>query len=1447
MNSLSASLPQPTQTASHPLRQALLRASALGLAWVLFLLGWALVADQSALLWQRLPGNAADRYAADRVAVALPRLPAAREIQAACAKPLSWRAEWRRQWLRDELAACLSDPAALVQGAAAGQAVAHFEQLILAQQKAASDWLAASDRTLAAERSALTHALAKAQAHPPGLVAGASSWVARVRPTAATTVREPVGASPAADGVAQALRSQLVASQTLVADLARQPMPQRLKGLALAATGLQLVADYHTAPAQVHLATDRRTLADALEWQRRARGYQLAGFDLAALQDLPVALFSASALLVLVAALASRGAALTVAAWALATQLLGLGALLLTDLALTGDPALRYLAQRQFLSFAVGDSAVPLMLTLPLTGLQPGNPDAGPLVLWWPLVGVALVVLVLGMARAGSGLLLAPVRLWVRGGASGWGGAVQSTLLVVVGAAIVLLLGMPAAVSELLIFLGCVGVASYLARQAPLANAGAGLQLYNLAVVAVALVVAVGASLYRGDLGHVLVAMLLAACFAWLFGWRWLRWSVVAVALVLGGLLAQCLWAGQLTGPLGALAQRLPPHAQDRFAAMFDPFHAGSSDLARTRWLMDSAGTQGWGLGYVPWQGLTPARTHDALPLQGPSDYVLALAAAVWGKAGGLGLMGLVLLLFGAAAAIGLRTALKPAMPVAVRWLAAVGGFGCMVMAAKVVLSVGGVSGVLPLTGLPVSLLGYGPMTHLAALLYLAMALGAAHVVPVELQRGVHVARRLPLVGAVRRRAVWLGGSALAGLAVLLAMAYAQLAAAPADQSRRHLAQARLDMAQAVAAALVPAGQPATASTNATPWPCPELAGAVAAWNEQLASLQKAVRAGGSTVTANLRIDATRLLAQPAVQQARSCPQVARTLGRMLDTDLQRIVGREALAGPAVSKDPMAQRLSGFDKPRTVGARPLDYATPNVWWGRPGCLTAPGAADCEPGRLDATSTDIWLDRQFAPQVHLALRSPSGTTTVNHHTVAVGPALGLTLDPMLQPMAQRLADCATGRLVGTACQQVWPNDSKWRDLHYLGANALRAGAMGITVARVDTGRVVAMAGAVSDCTLDHLARAAVPDANGQTPAVRGNARCAQLPDQRSAWLAQQHPALWMVPPGSSLKPFSLVAGMDAGLLGTGDDAYWKSILAESHERLPIQRTALAAGPRYLNVLQGVGFGAAPTEILWGGPASTNPKGHTQWPTDRYAGTSGLRATSMTLDRAEQIRREKLAGVNVDKRYGEAVTREFMAARSLADASVGGGDIRINAVGLLDAWRALDMRARGHTHMPALHFLEQGGRAPAQRDLGFMSQQAATRALGMTSGVASSAWKGTAQGSCRVVYGACPAQGVPSLSGKTGSSDFLMQEDSPWVKPGLQVPAKLFGGVFTGADGQRYAVAVMALRVREGESRTLELKPSAPAEAALTVMRQMGVASGVAPAPAPVLTKRAERRP
>jgi cell division protein FtsI/penicillin-binding protein 2 len=110
------------------------------------------------------------------------------------------------------------------------------------------------------------------------------------------------------------------------------------------------------------------------------------------------------------------------------------------------------------------------------------------------------------------------------------------------------------------------------------------------------------------------------------------------------------------------------------------------------------------------------------------------------------------------------------------------------------------------------------------------------------------------------------------------------------------------------------------------------------------------------------------------------------------------------------------------------------------------------------------------------------------------------------------------------------------------------------------------------------------------------------------------------------------------------------------------------------------------------------------------------------------------------------------------------------------------------------------------------------------VGMTTGITSTQWKGTAQGSCRVVFGSCPAAGLPDLAGKTGTADFLTGEDSPYVKDGLQIPAKLFGGVFT-AQGKRWAVAVMALRNRAARGTSLDLQSSAAAEAGLTLVREM----------------------
>jgi hypothetical protein len=335
---------------------------------------------------------------------------------------------------------------------------------------------------------------------------------------------------------------------------------------------------------------------------------------------------------------------------------------------------------------------------------------------------------------------------------------------------------------------------------------------------------------------------------------------------------------------------------------------------------------------------------------------------------------------------------------------------------------------------------------------------------------------------------------------------------------------------------------------------------------------------------------------------------------------------------------------------------------------------------------------------------------------------------------------------------------------------------------------------------------------------------GSRPCAQLPDRRSAFLALQHPALWQVPPGSSIKPLAMAAGIDAGLIPAADDAYWRAILAESVDRKGPQRIAVAAGQRYFDALHGVGFDSGPLDLMWGGiDRGTSRSAH--WLTDSRYGTALLRPTTMSFDEAEALRTEKQSGKHIGRLHGVAVEREFMATRALADAALGGGDIRLNAVGLVDIWRRLDLRSRGRSQAPSLHLIEQNGRAIADQPIALASPAAAARAIGMTTGITASALKGTAQGSCRVVFGACPAQGLPGLAGKTGSSDFLIKEDGAWVKAGLQLPAKVFGGVFSAADGKRYAVAAMALRVREGQTQTLELHPSAPAEAALMLVREM----------------------
>ena len=121
----------------------------------IWLFGWCAILQQHNLLWQRLPPQLLERFVADRVDANLPPLPNAAVLKMVCAKPVSTWVQWRRAWLRTELAECLNAPDGLLQGAAAQQAIDYFNGLLDQQEHAAKTWLERHDAQAPAIRQGL--------------------------------------------------------------------------------------------------------------------------------------------------------------------------------------------------------------------------------------------------------------------------------------------------------------------------------------------------------------------------------------------------------------------------------------------------------------------------------------------------------------------------------------------------------------------------------------------------------------------------------------------------------------------------------------------------------------------------------------------------------------------------------------------------------------------------------------------------------------------------------------------------------------------------------------------------------------------------------------------------------------------------------------------------------------------------------------------------------------------------------------------------------------------------------------------------------------------------------------------------------------------------------------------------------------------------------------------
>jgi len=475
-------------------------------------------------------------------------------------------------------------------------------------------------------------------------------------------------------------------------------------------------------------------------------------------------------------------------------------------------------------------------------------------------------------------------------------------------------------------------------------------------------------------------------------------------------------------------------------------------------------------------------------------------------------------------------------------------------------------------------------------------------------------------------------------------------------------------------------------------------------------------------------------------------------------------------------------------------------------------------------------SDTLIRNEIAARLARVERQEVATTTFHGKTVAKGRDATLTLDPKIQAVADLAVRCFTGREAVANCRAVMPKDGVWAE-RYFGAGKVRAGAAGLVVIDVDSGEIKALAGALSDCSAATLQKSATNRGNGESPALKAGSFCSQFPDQSNRWLLTQSPALWMVPPGSGLKGLVALAGVQDGAIPASADAHWKDVLAESHDQSTVQKIALSQQATYVGLLRQLGFDGANHNLLWGINLSSIAPHQISWKVPLGAGADTLASSRVTFAEAQTMRAEKANGVNIDAKYGVEKVRDYLNARRLMDTAVGGGDLRANTVGLADAMRWLDLSRRGRVIAVSPHLLTVAPNdQPAEASAATLGDRkpAATRSngdrvLNMLSGVTASAHKGTASGSCRVVFGSCPPQGLGGLAGKTGTADFAMGETSPLVKPGLQFPTKMFSAVFT-SGGKRYAIGTMTLRVRQGNTDYLELTSSSAAELALTLIRE-----------------------
>jgi cell division protein FtsW (lipid II flippase) len=672
---------------------------------ILLAVGTTWIGIQERALWQRAPAESTNRYVLDRLQPDIPGRVDPDDLWQLCTDRRSSRL-WRS---RQSLAACLADPPVTFDEKTLSLLEQGWRDQLDLQGHFASQVAAISHGELVSELSRMRDMHRHLQEHSGGPVIHFLASLGVPIPRAQLAHDIGNDRQIDIDALNQSFFGNRKATQLRLGQANRIDHAwTRARDIGLLATGLRLDFAHAAAVPQPFLVADRSSLAERIEWTRRAKprsGDRLESTLTGWLDMLSLSSFLAVGLAILL-----RASPFLVAQ---AFLLAMLGSLHLLDVSLTGPPALRYLPVRN-----LGEGFWNLW------GL--GSPQLK--VQFW---GPALVfMLALGSTRALTQWpwLTRKAERILRYPLSAWGAVLltgfAATLLASIGSA---------SKTELLGAWAAIATALFVSRYGPLIRHGikpATLTLYAAPVVVAALLASMGGGLLRMDLGAFGIALLIAAIVVLVMARsHWIRIVLAAAVLIGLYIYSTFLKAGEdVTGLIGLL----PQHAQQRFLSAHNAAAHGAPDVQQVEWLLRSAqrpgdlGT-GWGIGNVPWQGLPGSTGAHTLPLPAVSDLALVLPAASEGLLYAFVLVGLLGWILISVIATGYTQSVEDDVLLTRRFLASAGAFGLLIALLRVVLNLGGTLQVLPLTGVPLVFLAHAPAAGTFVLFYLGLVLGACH------------------------------------------------------------------------------------------------------------------------------------------------------------------------------------------------------------------------------------------------------------------------------------------------------------------------------------------------------------------------------------------------------------------------------------------------------------------------------------------------------------------------------------------------------------------------------------------------------------------------------------------------------------------------------------------------------------------------------------------------